>query len=396
MIQGNKQLIFVLLFLCLPAIVFSQNVEKIIAKHIAAHGGAEKWRGVEALKITGSFTAFSLENNFTSYKTKSGKYYSDRYLGEKRVLEAFDGKKGWTIDPWQEIFYARNLNSAEENVFLQKAEFFTPFYNYKEKGHKVEFVGKEKVDGAEMLVLKLTRSTGGTETWYLNAKTYLEYKCESQWVDFASASPSESYFDDFRKVDGLVIPFFIERIFRQRNRMMQIEKVELNPVVEENLFEMPKRKEIEKLGFLRGDWDVKWEIWWNRRSAWYAVGATSSHIDFVKTNVLQETIHLERGLARTKTINYTYNDERGKFRVAEFDDLSYSFKVYEGDFKDKVFEMTDLGIQYGSDKGASNEYTQYCISSIDKDHFTIEIKFSRDQGKTWRSSDKFTYTRKNL
>ncbi|MFA8436625.1 MAG: hypothetical protein ACEPOZ_19115 [Marinifilaceae bacterium] len=396
MIQGNKQLIFVLLFLCLPAIVFSQNVEKIIAKHIAAHGGAEKWRGVEALKITGSFTAFSLENNFTSYKTKSGKYYSDRYLGEKRVLEAFDGKKGWTIDPWQEIFYARNLNSAEENVFRQKAEFFTPFYNYKEKGHKVEFVGKEKVDGAEMLVLKLTRSTGGTETWYLNAKTYLEYKCESQWVDFARAAPSESYFDDFRKVEGLVIPFYIERIFRQRNRMMQIEKVELNPEFEENLLEMPQREEIEKLGFLQGDWDVKWEIWWNRRNTWYPIGATSSHIDFVKTNVLQETIRLERGLARTKTINYTYNDERGKFRVAEFDDLSYSFKVYEGDFNDKGFEMTDLGIQYGSDKGVSNEYTQYCISSIDKDHFTIEVQTSRDKGKTWKPSDKFSYTRKNL
>ena len=129
-----NQLVCFIIFLGFPSIVFSQNVDEIIAQHISAHGGVEKWNGVEALKITGKFTAFSLEKDYTCYKTKSGFYYGDFNLGVENVIESFDGKKGWTIDPWQEMDYARNLNSGEVNVFLQKAEFFTPFFNYKEKG----------------------------------------------------------------------------------------------------------------------------------------------------------------------------------------------------------------------------------------------------------------------
>jgi len=134
------QSVILIALLCLPTILLAQTAEEIIAKHIDAHGGADKWEKVDALKITGRFTAFSLEKDFTSYKTKCGKYYSDFHLGEQRVIEAFNGKCGWTIDPWQEIEYARKINAGETNVFMQKATFFTPIFKYKENGYKVEYI----------------------------------------------------------------------------------------------------------------------------------------------------------------------------------------------------------------------------------------------------------------
>ena len=92
--QRKNQVVCFIIFLCFPSIVFSQNVDEIIAKHISAHGGAEKWEKVEALKITGKFTAFSLEKDYICYKTKSGFYYGDLYLGEQKVVESFNGKTG--------------------------------------------------------------------------------------------------------------------------------------------------------------------------------------------------------------------------------------------------------------------------------------------------------------
>ena len=185
-------------FLGLQSPAFSQTLDEIIKKHIDAHGGAERWNAVEAIKITGTFTAFSLEKDYTAYKTHSGKYFCDFHFGEERVIESFNGETGWTTDPWQEMDYARKLNSGEVNVFLQKAEFFTPFFNYKEKGHTVEYVGKETLEGLEVYVLKLTRSNGKVETWYLDAETHLEYLCKSDWVDFGQTLPSEIFFDDFQ------------------------------------------------------------------------------------------------------------------------------------------------------------------------------------------------------
>jgi hypothetical protein len=254
----------VLLVVILPAKSVAQDVEKIIAKHLAVHGDLKKWEQVEALKITGKFTAFSEEKDFMCIKTKKGCYYSDLYLGQHKVLEAFDGEKGWTIDPWMDLTYARKLTDAEINAFYQKAEFFTPFYKYNEKGLKVEYKGKENLDGTDVFVLELTRKNGNVEKWFLDAKTYLELKCESQWVDFTMPIPCETFFDDFREVDGLKIPFYLERTFGQRNRMLIIEKVELNPKFDKSILEMPRRDEMEKLSFLAGNWDVKEEIWTRR------------------------------------------------------------------------------------------------------------------------------------
>ena len=379
------QLVLVCLTLCLPNLILAENVEAIIAKHIEAHGGLEKWNKVETMKVTGQFTAFSIEKDFMALKTRSGEYYADLQMGKHQVIEAFDGKQGWTIDPWQEINYARRINSGEENVFAQKAEFTTPFFNYKERGHQVEFVGEEKLEGLDVFVLKLTRSNGKSEKWYLDANTYLEYKCESNWVDFARELPSETFFDDFRTVDGLVIPFFVERTFWQRDRVMQIENVEINSVFDKQLLEMPKREEIKKLNFLKGNWDVKMEVW-TRRETWHNTGETVSNIDFTATNILQEKIKVERTFPVDITMSYTYNEASGKYRISILDDLSSTFEVFEGDF-------TDTSFVFDNSVEKKDNYTQFTLSEISDEGFMLIRKVYSDKGATWKPRDQFTYTR---
>lgn len=388
-----QQLICVILFLGFQSIASSQNVDEIIEKHIAAHGGAENWKEVNVLKITGKFTAFSLENDYTSYKTKSGCYYGDFHLGEMNVIESFNGESGWTIDPWQEMDYARNLNAGEVNSFLQKAEFFTPFYNYKEKGHTVEYTGLDTLDGVQVYTLALTRTNGKKETWYLDASTYLEYLCKSDWVDFGRTSPSETFFDDFRSVDGLVIPFFIERTFWQRDRILLIEEVEINPEIDKSIFVMPQRKEMMELEFLQGEWEVKVEAW-TRSGTWYDLGSTTSSIHFDRTNILQEKIAYERIFAISKTVYYTYNEAAANYRISVFDDLSFSFEVYEGELHDTAFVFNDTQVVFSNAQAEGTPHTQYFISPIDKNNFTLEIQTSLDNGTTWNPKDRFTYLRR--
>jgi len=389
----TNPVVLVFLLAMLPAKLIAQDADKIIAKHLAAHGDLKKWEMVEAMKITGKFTAFSEEKDFVSIKTKKGCYYSDLYLGKHKVKEAFDGEKGWTIDPWMDLPYARKLTNAEVNAFFQKADFFTPFYKYKEKGHKVEYKGKENVDGTEVHVLELTRKNGKIEKWLLDTKTYLEYKCESEWVDFTMASACETFFDDFREVDGLIIPFYTERTFRQRNRMLIIENVELNPKIDKSRFEMPKREEIKKLAFLEGEWDVKQEIWTRRRS-WYPVTNTTSSINFSSTNLLQENMDYKQDFyyAASKKVDFSYHKKTKKYRLAVFNDLNSTIDILEGNFNDSSFVANNSEITFGDDE--SKNYVQYVIANIKEDGFIIEEKTSQDKGKTWKPGVKFTYTRK--
>jgi hypothetical protein len=381
---------FVALFLSCG--LFAQTADEIIARHIEAHGGAAAWSKVEAVRVTGKFTAFSLENDYTAYKTKAGSYYADFYLGEKRVIESIHENEGWTIDPWQEMDYARRLNDGEMNAFMQKAEFITPFLDYHEKGHSVDYPGLDTIDGMVMHTLKLTRPNGRIETWHLNADTYLEYKCEADWVDFAMNVPAETYFDDFQEVDGLVFPFFVERTFWQRDRILLVEDIGINPEIDPAMFIMPRRAEMEELSFLQGHWDVTVEVM-TRRGTWYPMDSTTSIIEFVAQNMLQERITYERVFLISRSRSYTYNEAGKNFRVAEYDDLTTTLSLFEGVLSDTAFVFDDAGIRYGDPEPEGRTLTQYVAGQITVDGFVLERNVSTDAGETWQPRDRFTYKR---
>lgn len=391
--RRNIQFLIIAISLCFPSLLFAQTAEEIIAKHIIAHGGADNLNNVESIKLTGTFSAFSIEKDYTAFKTKDGCYYADFHLGEQHVIESYNGKKGWTIDPWQEILYARNINSKETDVFQQKAEFFTPFFNYKEKGHTVEYIGKQDIDGTDTYALKLNKTNGTTQTWYLDSKTYLEYKCEAPWVDFAVPMPAEMYFDDFRTVEGVVIPFYTERFFWQRDRVIQLETVEINPKFEKDLLIMPRRKEISKLDFLHGMWDVKMEFI-DRRGEWREMGTTESKINYVSTNMLEEVMSYEQNFPIGINVRYTYNSDIKSYQISAFNDFTSNIEVLQGNFTDKTIVFDDTKVCFTDEKNPNKTFKQFSYTMIDEISFSVENKISQDEGKTWKPIAKFTYTRK--
>jgi hypothetical protein len=212
MMNTMKTLRITLGFLLCGFLLNAQNLDKIIGKHLDAHGGEKNIAAITSLKIEGKFTAFSIIEDYTAYKNKEGAYYADLFLGKHKVFEAFDGKKGWTDDPWQELDFPRYLNRNEVNVMQQKAVMVTPFYQYKEKGCKAELLGEKDVEGTPAYAIKLIRPDGLAEVWYLNKETFLACKSESQWVDFAYPAQSEAYYDDYRKVKGVFFLFMLNEL----------------------------------------------------------------------------------------------------------------------------------------------------------------------------------------
>jgi len=393
-------LLILTIFLYVPTILSAQTAEEIIEKHIKAHGGSAKWKAVKTMEITGQFTAYSEKKDFKVLKAQNSLYYGELYYGKNRVIEVWDGKAGWTIDQWYDIDFPRRTNKDENNVLEQRAELCTPFFDYKEKGHKVEFVEKTELDGIEVYVLKLTRASGYEETWYLNAKTYLEYKRESMWQDWTWANPSETFFDDFRTVEGLVIPFFVEIVYEPRILDMNIEEVKINTEIEMTCFEFPRSEKMQKLEFLEGEWDVDVAIWSMRSNIWYPIDSTTSTINFDETNILEEKISYPQFFPDlytifpiSKTINYTYNKTMEKYRISIFSDYSSSLNIYEGEFIDNNFVADNTKISFSEEIEENKTYTQLSFNNIGKDGFVLEISNSTDKGTTWIPKDKFTYKR---
>ncbi|MBT3934586.1 MAG: hypothetical protein HOF35_10035 [Bacteroidetes bacterium] len=381
------------LSLCLISFfTFSQNVEDIIKKHIDAHGGAKKIAAIQTMKITGKFTAFSEVDDYTAFKRNDGSYYADLRLDKYKVFEAFDGKNGWTIDPWQEIDFPRQLNKTEVGVMMQKADMVTPFHKYKEKGYKVEYLGEKEVDGEKVFALKLIRNNMQEEIWYLNTETYLEFKCESQWVDFAWPSPCETYFDDFRKVNGVLFPFYVERTFSIRNRILEIEKIKINTEFDNSKLVLKRNPEMEKLAFLGGKWSVLVKAM-TRRGTFMQIDSVSSMISSIyDQNMLTEHISYERMFPMDRVFTFTYNSWTKKYRLAAYNSFGSNHEVFEGDFvEDKlVFELVNI-----AKEETQYRFVKFEFSEMTDTGFVLEKQESKD-GAEWMARDRFEYTRINI
>jgi outer membrane protein assembly factor BamB len=221
------------------------TLEEIVARYEAARGGRERWRALRSIEMEGTFTSFSEEAPFTLRRKRPNLYRFDSRMIQKETIVAQDAQGPWWLYPLYGIENPAKIDQSPVIVMTARdAEIEPALFGYQEKGHKVVLAGRGDVNGQETLRLELTRSNGWVETWHLDPRTYLEVAVDSKVFDY-SQMPQEmqerAYFSDFRTVGGLVIPHRIEKEYGARQTVTKIEKIRVNPEVEDGVFAMPAR-----------------------------------------------------------------------------------------------------------------------------------------------------------
>ena len=117
-----------------------------------------------------------------------------------------------------------------------------PLVDYAAKGTKVELAGVEPVAGRDAYKLKLTLKSGIVQHIWIDAQSFLDVKVEGapRRMDGRMRSVF-TYQSDFRSVDGVKVPFVLETAvdgYREMHKMA-IEKVTLNPKLDDALFTKP-------------------------------------------------------------------------------------------------------------------------------------------------------------
>jgi hypothetical protein len=371
--------------------LISQTVDEIILQHIQAHGGKENWDAIQSMKITGMFTSFSEVNPFTDIKARGGKFRSNHNLGQHKVTQGCNGEIYWVDDPWFELGFPHIANEAEKHVIKQKVEFCTPFFNYRERGFTVELEGTEKAEGKDAYKLILTREDGKKETWWIDTETYLEIKSASQWADFASPSMQDVFYDDFKRVGEIVMPFYVERVFSIRNRMIEIENVELNINPDPDIFELPLSENMRKLKFMEGHWSVILESR-GRTGELVRADSTTSTISFVPgKNLMEEKISYTSYFPVEKLVRWSYNTDFDTYMMNSFNSFYSNTDIFTGGFSGDTLTVSNANFKI-NDEG-KNMFSKYVIRNVDENKMTVELEQSRDGGENWGLAQRFTYTR---
>lgn len=227
----------------------AQTVDDVIAKNIAARGGLEKLKAIQTLKINGKMNmGGGMEAPFLMQFKRPDRFRLELTLQGKTMIQAFDGETGWKIIPFMGTTDPEKMTEDEIKETKQQADMDGPLVDYKDKGHTVELVGKEDMEGTEVYKLKVTRKDGEIEYHYLDGESYMELKQAQKTKREGNEIEVETYFGDFKPVEGLMLPHTIENRIKGQSAggTVTVEKYEINPAEDDALFTMPPKAAAEQ------------------------------------------------------------------------------------------------------------------------------------------------------
>jgi outer membrane lipoprotein-sorting protein len=110
------------------------------------------------------------------------------------------------------------------------------------EGSKIELVSKEKLDGADVYLLKVTKTSGEESQIYVSASTYYIVKVAGKIKANGQEVDTEVNFSNYKAVDGLYFPHTMETA-SPMGGMMTVDtiSIEINPSIDANIFAKPTK-----------------------------------------------------------------------------------------------------------------------------------------------------------
>ena len=218
---------------------FAQTADEIVAKNMQAKGGAEKWKSIASVKMSGTVSGQGGQAALTAYTKRPNLSRQDILTPKGKLVRAFDGVTPWVLPPGADI--GREVSGPEAEAVRSNSDFDGPLVDYAAKGHKLELIGKEKAAGVDVYHLKMTRKDGRIEHYYFDADSGLEVKRSIELDTGGGLTQNlETEMSNFKSVDGIMVPHTLKQsISGKPVAQVNFDKIEINAPMDDALFKMP-------------------------------------------------------------------------------------------------------------------------------------------------------------
>jgi len=250
----RKVVLFVLCgVLALTGQALAETLDEILAKNLEVRGGKGAILAVQSTHSTGTMrmggsAAGALEVPFTAEFKRPDKVRIEFTMQGMTAVQAYDGKVGWAVMPFLGRTEPEEMAEDRLKDIKDQADFDGVLVNYEEKGHTVELIGQEEVDGTSAYKLKVTKANGDVVNLFLDAEYYIEFKADTKREVQGSEVEVSTVFGDYKEVDGLLFAHSMEMSFagNPAGQVITIETIELNVEIDDDRFTMPEPKATEE------------------------------------------------------------------------------------------------------------------------------------------------------
>ena len=219
------------------------TLDELVAKNIEAKGGAQAVQALQSLRRTGTMLVNEgkIRLAYTQTKKRPLEVRTEATLQGMTAIQAFDGKEGWKISPFQGRKDPERMSADDVKELMEDAEMDGPLVDWKEKGSTLEYLGTEDVDGTQAYKIKVTRKNGDINFVFLDPDHFLEIRILTQRVQQGALVETETDLGDYEKINGVFVPTSIEAGSKgdADKQKIVIDKAEGNVPVDDATFHFP-------------------------------------------------------------------------------------------------------------------------------------------------------------
>lgn len=214
--------------------------QQILAKYTEAIGGKEavekiKTRVIKGASVTANGQSFPLEILFAS----PDKYSLSVSLPQSASTQKLNGSSGW-------IKNARE-DRAMEGVDIMRAKSLAwslELLQLKEPYPQMAFVGTEKIDGRDTLIVRTALPNKRRANFYFDKESGLLVRRVVQTETPIGVDSEQTDYEDYREVEGVKAPHTIRTSYLDNfySSTRKFTEIKHNTQVDESQFKMPEPK----------------------------------------------------------------------------------------------------------------------------------------------------------
>ncbi len=212
--------------------------EEILDKYLEATGGKaahEKCKN-RVEKGTVEIVGTDVKGELIVYTATPNKMRSVIKLpGFGQIDEGIADKVAWVIDPKS----GPRLKEGEEKASAILRAALDADSDWRKYFKKVESVGEVSIEGKSCYKVVLTTSDDQVKTHYYDKTSYLLTNSEQVEKTANGELSMELYFSEYKKVDGVLLPFKTREKADSMEFVIALDKVEHNVKVPDSRFNLP-------------------------------------------------------------------------------------------------------------------------------------------------------------
>jgi outer membrane lipoprotein-sorting protein len=234
----TKKIFFAIAATLISAGSFAQNVDEIVDKHVAALGGLDKIKAINTIVAERSLAVQGMEIPTKTILVVGKSVRTESTVMGNNMIQVVSDSKGWMIRPTMMGGTGEPEDMPADQLKQQLASLdpFGGLVDYKNKGSKVELVGKEKAGKKDVYHLKVTSKEGDAVDQFIDANTFLLSKIKVSM----NGQDGEIEMSDYKEIEGVKFPSTMEISNPQMGTMSFItNKMTVNTPIDEALFKRP-------------------------------------------------------------------------------------------------------------------------------------------------------------